>query len=83
MLDDLYTHVAGVDPATVAPNPLARSAAASPPAADPAAPRTISHALGETEVVANPQSIVVVGYNEEVPYGRWNEGSALAANLIL
>jgi iron complex transport system substrate-binding protein len=34
------------------------------PAADGASTRTIIHAMGETEVPANPQRIVVAGYNE-------------------
>lgn len=34
------------------------------PTTNPVATRRITHALGETEVPANPQRIVVVGYNE-------------------
>jgi iron complex transport system substrate-binding protein len=55
--------------APAAPEPSAAPAAthASAPANAPAATgatRTITHALGETEVPTNPQRIAVVGYNE-------------------
>jgi iron complex transport system substrate-binding protein len=67
VIDDLFRHVAEVDPASVAPNPLLRQGAAQP--ADPAAlqvleetaeHRLIKHSLGETKVPLQPQRVVTL-----------------------
>lgn len=68
LIDDLFLHVAGVDPATVSPNPLLQArptAATTAPAAlqvleETAEYRLIKYNLGESKVPLNPQRVVTL-----------------------
>lgn len=60
----LATLVACSGTPTAQPSSDASTADTTNAPAETTAPRTITHALGETAVPANPQRIAVVGYNE-------------------
>jgi iron complex transport system substrate-binding protein len=67
VLDDIFTIIAGVDPAEMSPNPVANTDVTTPDASAEAFPITVEHKFGTTIITEAPERVVSIGFSDQDP----------------